>query len=73
MFRNLKPKDISVLLLTITLCTILIISTISIVFLERDTNGRIEELIAFLLGSITTIVGEYVLLNLKRGKKEDCN
>ncbi len=72
MFRNLKPKDVAVLLLTITLCTILIISTISIVFLERNTNGRIEELIAFILGSITTIVGEYVLLNLKRGKKEDC-
>ena len=72
MFRDLKPKDIAVLLLTITLCSILVISTISIVFLEHDTNGRIEELIAFILGSITTIVGEYILLNLKKGKKEDC-
>ena len=70
MFKNLKPKDISILLLTITLCCILIISTISIVFFEHNSNGRIEELIAFLLGSITTIIGEYILFNLKH-KKED--
>lgn len=70
MFKNLKTKDIIVLLLTITLCTILVVSTISIVFYENDTKGRIEELIAFLLGSITTIVGEYILYNLKKDNND---
>jgi hypothetical protein len=72
MFRNkdLKPKDVAVLLLTTTLCIILVISTVS-VFMGRDTHGRIEELIAFLLGSVTTIVGEYILLHLKIGKGDD--
>lgn len=70
MFKNTKPKDIAVLILTLTLCIILIISTIS-VYQGRDADGRIEELIAFILGSITTIVGEYILLQLKFGKDDD--
>ena len=70
MFKNLKPKDVAVLILTITLSTILVISTISVVFYDKDTNGRVEELIAFLLGSITTIIGEYILLNIKKNKED---
>ena len=69
MFNKLKPKDVIVLLLTITLSVILIISTISIVFHNYNSDGRLEELIAFLLGSITTIVGEYILFNLKNNDK----
>ena len=71
MFKNMKPKDIAVLLLTLTLCIILTISSISTAFLEHDSSGRTEELIAFLLGSITTIVGEYILLHLKNGGNSD--
>ena len=70
MFKNLKPKDVAVLILTITLSSILVISTISVVFYNKDTNGRVEELIAFLLGSITTIIGEYILLNIKKNKED---
>jgi high-affinity K+ transport system ATPase subunit B len=70
MFKKLKPKDIAVLILTITLSIILVISTVS-VYEGKDPDGRIEELIAFILGSITTIVGEYILLHLKTGKKDD--
>mgnify|MGYP003339711161 CR=1 FL=1 len=65
-----KPKDIAVLILTITLSIILIISMVA-VFMGKDDHGRIEELIAFILGSITTIIGEYILLNLKFGKNDD--
>ena len=71
MFNKFRPKDIAVLLLTLTLCVILTISSISTAFLEHDTSGRTEELIAFLLGSITTIVGEYILLHLKNGDKDE--
>jgi uncharacterized membrane protein len=71
MFNRFKPKDIAVLLLTLTLCTILTIYAISTAFLEHDTSGRAEEIIAFLLGSITTIVGEYILLHLKNGGNDD--
>ena len=74
MFKNIKPKDLAVLMLTLTLCIILVISSVA-VFMGKDADGRIEELIAFILGSITTIVGEYVLLHLKTSggdKKEDC-
>jgi high-affinity K+ transport system ATPase subunit B len=70
MFKKLKPKDIAVLILTITLSIILVINTVA-VFQGKDTDGRIEELIAFILGSITTIVGEYILLHLKTGNKDD--
>ena len=34
-------------------------------------NGRLEELIAFLLGSMTTIIGEYILLQLKLKNEDD--
>lgn len=71
MFNNFKPKDFAVVLLTITLCVILIISTISSALMDHDSGGKTEEIIAFLLGSITTIVGEYVLLHLKNGNKDD--
>ena len=41
------------------------------VYQGRDESGRIEELIAFILGSITTIIGEYILLHLKVSTIED--
>ena len=69
--KRIKPKDIAVLILTVTLSIILIISSYSTAFLEHDNGGRTEELIAFLLGSITTIVGEYILLHLKNGKDDE--
>jgi hypothetical protein len=72
MFKNLKPKDFAVILLTITLCIVLIFSTIGAVFFGSDSE-KAYEIIAFLLGSIVTIVGEYILLNLKLGKPEDKN
>ena len=45
---------------------------IGIIFFDEE-SGRLEELIAFLLGSMTTIIGEYVLLQLKvpSEKEED--
>tara|TARA_R110002020_G_scaffold366060_2_gene578166 strand:+ start:139 stop:363 length:225 start_codon:yes stop_codon:yes gene_type:complete len=70
MFRGMKVKDVAVLALTFTLCIVLVISIVGAVFFDKDT-GRIEELVAFLLGSIVTIVGEYVLLQLKLGKDDD--
>lgn len=68
---NMKPKDKAVLLLTATLCTILVIATFGSVILGHDTGGKMEELIAFILGSITTIIGEYILLQLKLGRRDD--
>lgn len=71
MFKNLKPKDLVVLLLlTATLCLILIITVVGSGIIGTDTGGKIEELIAFILGSITTVVGEYVLLQLKLGIRD---
>jgi glucose uptake protein GlcU len=70
MFRGMKAKDVAVLALTFTLCIVLVISMVGAVFFDTET-GRIEELVAFLLGSIVTIVGEYVLLQLKFGKDDD--
>lgn len=70
MFKNLKPKDFTVLLLTITLCLVLIFSTIGAVFFGTGSE-KAYEIIAFLLGSIVTIIGEYILLNLKFGKTDD--
>lgn len=71
MLKDKKPKDIAVLLLTITLCLILVLTVIGSALLGHDTGGKMEELIAFILGSMTTIVGEYILLPLKTGKKDD--
>ena len=68
MFKNTDPKDFAVVILTITVCIVLIVSTIGAVFYEKG-NGRIEELIAFLLGSILTIIGEHILQ--KRKNRED--
>lgn len=59
-----KPRDIAVLILSLTVSTISIVAMIGVVFFNKET-GRLEELIAFLLGSMTTIIGEYVLLHLK--------
>ncbi len=70
MFRGMKVKDVAVLALTFTLCIVLVISMVGAVFFDKDT-GRIEELVAFLLGSIVTIVGEYVLLQLRFGRDDD--
>jgi len=71
MLKNKKTKDIAVLLLTITLCFILILTVIGSAIMNNDTGGKMEELIAFILGSITTIVGEYILLQLKLGLKDE--
>jgi len=65
-----KPRDIAVLILSITVATISITAMIGIVFFQQE-SGRLEELIAFLLGSMTTIIGEYVLLQLKGFGKND--
>jgi hypothetical protein len=69
MFKNTKPSDVAVLLLTLTLCAILIISAVSIS--EGDGDGKIAEIVAFILGSITTIIGEYILINKKKDEKDD--
>lgn len=71
MLKNKKTKDIAVLLLTITLCFILILTVIGSAIMNNDTGGKMEELIAFILGSLTTIVGEYILLPLKTGNNND--
>ncbi len=65
-----KPRDIAVLILSITVATISITAMIGVVFFQQE-SGRLEELIAFLLGSMTTIIGEYVLLQLKGFGKND--
>lgn len=59
-----KPRDIAVMILSITVSVISIVAMIGVVFYDKET-GRLEELIAFLLGSMTTIIGEYILLQLK--------
>ena len=68
MSQNWSPKDIAVLILAITVSSISIMSMIGVIFYNQD-SGRLEELIAFLLGSMTTIIGEYILLQLKNGDK----
>ncbi len=68
MSKNWSPKDIAVLILAITVSSISIMSMIGVIFFNQD-SGRLEELIAFLLGSMTTIIGEYILLQLKNGDK----
>ena len=68
MFKNLKPSDVAVLLLTMTVCVILIMSAHSI--MNTNSDGKIEEIVAFILGSITTIIGEYILLHLKKENKD---
>lgn len=65
-----KPRDIAVLILSLTVATISITAMIGVVFFQQE-SGRLEELIAFLLGSMTTIIGEYVLLQLKGFEKND--
>jgi len=62
--RKWKPRDIAVLILAMTVSLISIGSVCGIIFFDEE-SGRLEELIAFLLGSMTTIIGEYVLLQLK--------
>lgn len=66
-----KPKDIAVMILAGTVSLISILAIVGAIFFDKET-GRMEELIAFLLGSMTTIVGEYILLQLhsKNGKKD---
>lgn len=68
MLKNWNPKDIAVLILAITVSSISIMSMVGVIFYNQD-SGRLEELIAFLLGSMTTIIGEYILLQLKNGDK----
>jgi hypothetical protein len=68
MSKNWSPKDIAVLILAVTVSSISIMSMIGVIFYNQD-SGRLEELIAFLLGSMTTIIGEYILLQLKNGDK----
>jgi len=70
MFKNSNPKDIGFMMLTFTLCLVLLSSMIGAIFFAKE-NPTITEIVAFLLGSIVTIVGEYILLNLKAGKTEE--
>jgi len=63
-FDKWKPQDYTVFILSVTVATISIVAMIGVVFFD-EKSGRLEELIAFLLGSMTTIIGEYVLLQLK--------
>jgi len=56
---NWEPKDYAVLLLALTVSSISIIAMIGVVFFDEE-SGRLEELIAFLLGFMTTIIGEYI-------------
>jgi len=73
-FINMKgwnPKDIIMLILVLTVSVVLVSSTISSVFLGRDATGKTEEIIAFLLGSMVTIIGEYVLINIKERFRND--
>jgi hypothetical protein len=62
--RKWKPRDIAVIILAITVSVISIGAVCGVIFFDEE-SGRLEELIAFLLGSMTTIIGEYVLLQLK--------
>lgn len=65
-----KPRDIAVLILALTVSVLSITSVIGIIFYGQD-SGRLEELIAFLLGSMTTIIGEYILLHFPKGPVDD--
>lgn len=69
MKRDWKPKDIAVMILCVTVSIISIVAMVGVVFFGQET-GRLEELIAFLLGSMTTIIGEYILLQLKTRNPE---
>ena len=71
MGRKWKPRDYAVMILAATVSVISVSAMIGIIFFDEE-SGRLEELIAFLLGSMTTIIGEYVLLQLKvPGEKDD--
>ena len=69
---NWEPKDYSVFLLALTVSSISIIAMIGVVFFDEE-SGRLEELIAFLLGSMTTIIGEYVRDLIKNKGNNDGN
>lgn len=70
---KIHVKDIVVLLLAFTVAIVLVSSTVAHVFLGFEDGGRTDEIIAFLLGSIVTIIGEYVLLHLKTKGDDDDN
>ena len=70
--ENWEPKDYSVFLMSMTVSSISIIAMIGVVFFDSET-GRLEELIAFLLGSMTTIIGEYVRDLIKNKQDNDGN
>lgn len=70
--ENWEPKDYSVFLMSLTVSSISIIAMIGVVFFDEE-SGRLEELIAFLLGSMTTIIGEYVRDLIKNKKDNDGN
>jgi len=67
-----KPRDVAVLILSLTVSVISITAVMGAVFFGSET-GRLEELVAFLLGSMTTIIGEYVLLQLKQKDDKPCD
>ena len=72
MRKRWKPRDYAVMILAATVSIISVSAMVGIIFFDEE-SGRLEELIAFLLGSMTTIIGEYVLLQLKvpSEKEED--
>ena len=70
MGRKWKPRDYAVMILAATVSVISVSAMVGIIFFDEE-SGRLEELIAFLLGSMTTIIGEYVLLQLKVPSEKD--
>lgn len=66
-FKDWEPKDIAIIILAITVAIISLTSIVGAVFFKVE-GGRVEELVAFLLGSMMTIIGEYILLNIKNKK-----
>ncbi len=62
--KDWKPKDIAIIILAVTVSLISLVSIAGAVFFKIE-GGRVEELVAFLLGSMMTIIGEYILLQIK--------
>jgi hypothetical protein len=69
-FSKWKPRDVAVLIMAVTVSVISIAATFGAIFFDKQT-GRLEELIAFILGSMVTIIGEYILLQIKSKDDND--
>ena len=69
-FSKWKPRDVAVLIMAVTVSVISVAATFGAIFFDKQT-GRLEELIAFILGSMVTIIGEYILLQIKGDKDSE--